>query len=151
MKPFFLILAALILAACSSQNNGPEISNASTSTGAAVNQDTAKVEEHDKLSLLLAPFGNEQVEGFDVTMQLDAPEAKTGAALLSMPKILVGVPTSAYTAEQVKVYDAKGKLELQVKEEEPTASGQYLSYILPRDTVGAVSYTHLTLPTKRIV
>ncbi|KFZ30650.1 hypothetical protein IDSA_08955 [Pseudidiomarina salinarum] len=98
------------------------------------------------LSVLLAPYGESEVEGMDVTLRLSEPGAAAGDALLSMPVVLVGTPTAAYSAEQVQAADEQGELVLTARDEDPTSSGQYRSYLVPRDTVGDVTVSYRAEP-----
>lgn len=79
-----------------------------------------------------------QVDFVEVTLKVQAPDAKVNAPLLRLPMIFASVETARYQAAEITVTDAKGAVPL-VQKDDPADPGNFLYFrrwLAGRDTQG---------------
>ncbi len=92
-----------------------------------------------ELKLELKPhMSGGAVDYIDVTTTIGHPNLKTGDTLLRMALVIVAIPTPRYDGDAIRARDASGNLQLTLKDEPPTPSGQYRQWLIARATSGDV-------------
>jgi len=100
-----------------------------------------------KLDVVLKPHQtNGQVTAVDVTMTIEAPKAGKGATLVHLPLVVASIPTQRYDGDAVSARDAKGPLDLNIKDDPPTPFLTYRNWQLARPTEGDVVIYYRALP-----
>ena len=107
----------------------------------------AQAAEPPELDLKLKPVTAEgQVDHVDIRLRLQAPAVAEGGTLVRMPLIVASIPTARYDGDAIQAHDDAGPLVLTQKDEPPTPSGTYRSWIASRATRGDVEITYQAKP-----
>ena len=77
--------------------------------------------------------------GFDVQLVVDVGPLEAGATLFELHTVVVGIPTAAYTAQQLEVADAAGPLPITQQEDQPDPSGVLRRWRTERAVEGPVT------------
>jgi hypothetical protein len=107
----------------------------------------AAANEPPALHLELTPRAQAgSVDLVQVNLRLQAPNVKAGELLLRMPINLAGMPTAAYSAEDILAEDDGGPLALRALDEPANPSGRHRQYLVSRDTKGDVRVRYAGKP-----
>ena len=99
------------------------------------------------LEVMLRPIAESgAVTRVEVGLAIEAPRLAAGDTLLRLPLTIVGIPTAAYQASDIRVEDARGDLPLSQQDEPARPEGVYRRYKVTRATEGDVAVRYAARP-----
>lgn len=106
-----------------------------------------------RLDVVLAPHLNgDAVDYVDVSLTIEAPDARANAPLLRLPMVFAGVESARYESADLRVEDATGAVPLSQVDDpaDPTNFVYYRRYLPERATSGDVTVQYRA-PTRSFV
>ena len=120
---------------------------AATLAGLASAAPVAQPGPPPSLQVMLRPIAaGGSVARVEVRLEIEAPRLAAGETLLRLPLTIVGIPTAAYRASDIRVEDARGALPLGQEDEPARPEGVYRRYKVIRATEGDVIVRYAARP-----